>query len=307
MAAEMNLSHKRFLQYPDDCHRKNKESILRMCAAANMMYEATNDQTRLHRQDYDYLWLPMFWVSPDEIPAHVKILYGPHHSIFPEGNLIGPLNPKWAKRAVYTTLSDWNLEVFKEFAPQTTIPTAPLMFGVNPAIDDVRQVPKELDCLVYFKRRDPKELEYVQSILQAKGLSYRIFKYGSYDNAEFMRALKKVRFAIWLGTHESQGFAFQETLASNVPILCWDAMTMFDEYGEYKQYKGRKNLYATTATVWSSLCGERILRAYEVPAALDAVQRNLSVYEPRKEILNQTSDTQTMAKLLNWFSDANRV
>ena len=49
-----------------------------------------------------------------------------------------------------------------------------------------------------------------------------------------MAALKQARFCIWIGRHESQGFAFQECLASNVPILVWDVQSMKDCTEEYR-------------------------------------------------------------------------
>lgn len=287
----------RFLQYPDDCHPKNKEAIQRMCKTLQMSYEATNDKERLQRADYDLLWLPMRWISPDELPPTVKILYGPHHFIFPEGALVGPRNPEWSAKAIYTTLSHWNQSVFAEFAPETVIPCLPLPFGINPQLEDCRSHPKTLDCLVYVKRRDPKHLETVKALLDHKGLSYKVFSYGSYTNQDYLNALKQVKFAIWIGSHESQGYAFQECLASNVPILLWDVLSMKDEYGSYQQYT-TKNLFATTATQWSSECGERIIREYELEPALESIQASLERYTPRRFILSRVADAVAMKGIL---------
>jgi hypothetical protein len=291
----------RLVHYPDDCHAKNKESIQRMCAAKGLDYEATNDRARLMREDYDIAFLPMRWISPDDLPKSIKILYGPHFSVFPEGPLIGPLHPEWSKRCAYNVLTDWNEVVFREFAPETIIPLVKLPFGINPAIEDVKHYPKTLECLIYTKRRNAVFLKFVEERLKHMGLSYKVFSYGSYRNAEYMATLKQVKFVIWIGTHESQGFAFQECLASNVPILLWDVTTMMDEFGSYTEYKNKKNLYATTATKWSSMCGERIIREYEFESALHTIQNNISRYSPREFILSEVSDTKTMEKMLDYF------
>jgi hypothetical protein len=116
-----------------------------------------------------------------------------------------------------------------------------------------------------------------------------------------MNTLRVAKFAIWVGSHESQGFAFQECLASNVPILVWDVVSMMDEYGSYKEYVGRKNLFATTAICWSSVCGERILRDYEFEDALKEIQKNLPNYTPRKYILSHVNDKVCMNRILQWF------
>ena len=249
----------KLLQYPTDAHPKNLESMARMCNSWGIIYEKTNDRERLNRFDYDILWLPMRWISPDEFPG-MKILYGPHHSVFPEGALCGSRNEEWSSRCVYTTLSDWNYKVFQEFCANPAIPYAPLPFGLNPAIEDKSRYPKTMDCLVYYKRRDPEHLKYVTEVLKEKGLAFRVFSYGSYKNENYMEALKYVKFVVWIGSTESQGFSCQECLLSNIPILLWDATSMFDEYGAFLEHKGQLKLLGTTASKWSK-CVEKSLRS----------------------------------------------
>jgi SAM-dependent methyltransferase len=302
--SELTERKVKLVHYLDNCHPNNKRAMMRMCTAAGIEYELTNDRQRLKRPDYEYAWIPMGWISPDEFPRHVKILYGPHFSIFPEGPLIGPRNPEWSKRAVYNVLADWNLAVFSEFAKETVIPLAALPFGINPAIEDVRTHPKTLDCILYFKDRAPAQLEFTKALLDKKNLKYRIFKYGSYSNDDYMKTLKTVKFVLWLGRHESQGFAFQDCLASNVPILLWDATTMTDEWNSYKEHKGHKHLYATAATQWSSECGEKILREYELESALDYMVGHYDKYTPRKFILERVSDKITMDNVLKCLNTA---
>ena len=289
---------RRFLQFRTDCHPSNTRAMIRMCAAAGIEYEATNDRGRLQRPDYNYIWIPMEWISPDELPPHVKIMYGPHFSVFPEGPLVGPRNPEWSKRAFYNVLADWNLGVFAEFAKETVIPLIAAPFGINSAIEDVRRTVKPLDCLIYFKRRNLVHLQYAKQVLESKNMKYRVFEYGSYANDDYMRALKDTKFVLWIGTHESQGFAFQDCLASNVPILLWDATSMFDEWGSYEQYRGQKNLYATTATQWSSACGEKIYYKYELSDSIQRILKNLQTYAPREFILSKVSDKISIAAIL---------
>ena len=297
----------KLVHYPDDCHPKNKESIIRMCKSLDIEYEATNDRQRLNRADYSILWLPMKWISPDDLPPNIKILYGPHHSVFPEGSLCGSPNPEWSKRCIYTTLSDWNREVFYEMSSQTVIPCLPLWFGVNPAIEDVKSIQKTTDCIIYYKRRNPSHLAVVIQELQKHNLTYKLFKYGEYKNHEYMSSLKEAKFVIWIGTHESQGFAFQECLASNVPILLWDASSMFDEWGwrDLDQYRSRKHLYATTAPQWSSECGERIIYDFELDQAIQNIIRLRDSYRPREYILSKTADNIAMQRILDAFGLSN--
>ena len=107
---------KKLLLYPTSCHPKNIESMGRMCNSLSIQFETTNDRNRLNQHDYDYIWLPNVFVSPDEIPEHIFILYGPHYFVFPDESwLDGVRNEKWSKRCVFNVLSDWNYIVHNEF------------------------------------------------------------------------------------------------------------------------------------------------------------------------------------------------
>lgn len=296
---------RRLVQYPPYAHRKNVESIQRMCAAAGIQYEATNDKSRLSRDDYELLWLPTDWIPPPELPAHVRIVYGPHYWVFPEGPVVGPRRADWSQRAVYTTLSEWNQRVFSEITSESVVPFVPLPFGIDPTLEDYRAYPKTLDCLVYFKHRDRHHLDSVKSILSVRGLSFQVIEYGSYANADYEAALKRVKFCIWIGCHESQGFAFQECLAHNVPILVWDATSMFYETGgHYHKYLGIYNLAASTATVWSPACGIRIEKFGELASALEEMGKAWHTYKPRELILAARADGVVMRQWLDYFGIA---
>jgi hypothetical protein len=296
----------KLLQYPNDSHHKNRESMIRMCAAWNIEYEATNDKSKCNDPSVTILWLPMFWVNPDEFPGKY-ILYGPQHFIFPQGPIIGPENKEWSKRCVYLSLSNWVHELYREFTNESVIPFVPLGFGINPAIEDSKATPKELDCIIYVKRRNRVHVNFIKETLNELSLRYRVFEYGSYQNSEYMNALKTTKICIWIGTHESQGFAFQECLASNVPILCIDATTMFDELQPngvpvYEYLRGQKQLKSTSATKWSSECGEKIDSIEVFKDTLDIIFKKLDTYTPRKFILDQQSDYIAMKAILDYFN-----
>lgn len=278
----------------------------RMCKVKAIQYECTSDVNRLKRADYDILWLPTKWVSPDMIPSRAKLLYGPQHFVFVEGPIVGPQNEEWCKRAVYTCLSDWVMTVNREFASQTVIPFAPLPFGLSASSPDFRDNPKTMDCLVYCKGRRPNDVETVLSLLKKHGLRHQVIKYGSYKHDEYVQLLKSVKFCIWIGTHESQGFAFQDCLVGNVPILVWDVQTMFEEYDckgacVYEKYKGLKQLKATSATEWSSECGERASSAEELESVLKIMVDKWHTYMPRQFILSRVSDEVCMSRILRYL------
>ena len=46
----------------------------------------------------------------------------------------------------------------------------------------------------------------------------------------FFNYLQNSKYGIWLDAHESQGFALQEALSCNVPLLVWNISSMNQEY-----------------------------------------------------------------------------
>lgn len=287
----------KILQYPADCHKKNWESIQRMCTQHNIILEQTNERQRLERHDYDILWLPMFWLSPDEVPGQ-KILMGPHHFTFPKGEICGEAHPEWSSRCVFTSLSPWVKELYTEFTPSTTIPIAPLPFGVKelPARDTSNCI---YDCVLYTKHRDVSEVEYVEKILVKKGIEYIKFSYGSYRDEDYQKALQQAKFVVWLGSHESQGFAFQECLGRNIPILVCDATDLYKEtFRYYEEHRGQKALRSTTASWWDDRCGLRIESLDAFPHALQQMKHSFESYTPQAFVRENLSDTVCMKRIL---------
>ena len=117
-----------------------------------------------------------------------------------------------------------------------------------------------------------------------------------------MQALQDVRFVIWIGCSESQGFAFQECLASNVPILVWDVESMFQSVLPIPSEHKNKKLKATSCPAWSPICGERITSFAEMEGALQRIQAKLDTYEPRRFILEQNADEVAMRRILDSFA-----
>lgn len=296
----------KLLQYPIQCHYKNVESIERMCKSMSIVFEKTDDRNRLNTVDYNYLWLPLIFVSPDDIHENVYILYGPHYFVFPNNSwLSGPRNEKWSKRCVFTVLSDWNYIVYKDFIQESVIPIKAISFGVNDTISCDRIIPNVYDCIIYFKNRHPSLLENVISTVSNKGLIYRVFSYGSYSNDDFLNSLRQSKFCIWIGSHESQGFAFQECMMTNTPMLVLDVTSMFDEYSGYNMvysnFLGLKQLKATSATCWTDDCGEKCT-IDNFSEKLTLIQSRLESYNPRKVIVKKLSDKVCMERLLQLFS-----
>jgi hypothetical protein len=286
-------------------HPKNTESMQRMCAVYNIEYELTFDYNRLKRDDYTIAWIPMEWICPDEFPESVYLFFGPQVFVYEQKELCGPLNPKWEKRAVFTSLSDWNYNVFYEFTDSFIFNVRPLYFGINASIEEYSSIPKTIDCVVYIKRRNKEHVAFMLETLNKKNINYKVFEYGSYKNHEYFEALRNAKFCIWVGTHESQGFCFQETLATNTPILLWDATCMFFEMNsnnipELSRYLGSKKLVSTTANLWSDECGIKVDRS-TIEESIDRMMNTYTQFKPRSFILEHASDKACMGRILSYF------
>ena len=94
----------------------------------------------------------------------------------------------------------------------------------------------------FFKRRKISELNFLKSFLENKNIKYKIFDYTStYKENNFINYLKDSKYGIWLDASESQGFALQEALSSNVPLLVWNARHMYFQIGIPDKKKREKN------------------------------------------------------------------
>jgi glycosyltransferase involved in cell wall biosynthesis len=288
-------------------HRKNTAAIQRMCQKTNIEFEVSSDPQRIQQNDYHILLTCYAFVDPSHIPASIKIIYGPHFFIFPEGPVVGNLQPELESRCVYNCLSPWVKQLYLEFAPSFIMPIAPLPFGV-----DTEQFQpydghyeKLFDCIVYIKRRDNLLKEYAISLLQQKGMKYHIFEYGSYQEEDYKYGIRMSKFMLVLDAHESQGFALQEAMSCNVPLLVMDAQTMYEETNDgvhaTYEYLRPRILEATSVPYWSEECGIKIHQKEQLSNAVDEMMVTYQTFTPRDYVLRTLSDEVCMKRILDYF------
>jgi hypothetical protein len=95
---------------------------------------------------------------------------------------------------------------------------------------------------------------------------------------------------IFLCEHETQGMAYQEALASNVPILAWDNGFWLDPL--WRRVAERR-IPASSVPFFSPDCGERFADITEFEPALDRFLERLPVLQPRKYVINNLSFSQS--------------
>jgi glycosyltransferase involved in cell wall biosynthesis len=161
---------------------------------------------------------------------------------------------------------------------------------------------KSVDFLLYDKihwdraRRESALIAPIHAALAARGLTARSLRYGDYAPAEYRAALRETRAAIFLSAHESQGIAYQEALACDVPVLAWDPGFVEDP-ARFRW--GQALIPATSVPYFDERCGRRFRDAVEFAPQLDTFLNQLQTraFAPRDYIL----ETLTLEKSARRF------
>ncbi len=189
-------------------------------------------------------------------------------------------DPRFAR---YIVPCEWMRDMFAQTYPPDKLG---LFFaGIDTsAWPDTSRQDKDLDFIVYDKVRWDTEavrgeiVAPLESALRARNLTFERLTYRKYDHAQYRALLGRARGLIFLCEHETQGLAYQEALASNVPVLAWDRRRWADPsrfgYGE-------REVTASSVPYFDARCGERFASAEEIAPALDRFMERRQHYAPR--------------------------
>lgn len=216
-------------------------------------------------------------------PCKVYI-FGPQFSIFPVKSQLTELVNK--QNAVYTQPSEWAADVWRNNKETEGITIHVLPFGVDTdRFTDIADNKRD-SVMVYFKSRSGADLKHITDLLDRCDQSYTVFKYGSYREEDYLYFLQHhAKYGIIVDAHESQGFAIQEAMSCNVPLLVWNIKSMDQEFGS-----SYPKLYATSIPYWdNNLCGEVFYTACELQETYDRFISRLPKYNPRLYILENLS------------------
>lgn len=275
-------------------HPKNLLGLQKGCVKFGYPFLITKNINDVYKNDIYNL------VILSDTPGNVKIpgkfiIFGPHISVFPPESLIGN---EEHPNSVLNLLADWNVTVWKEFG-NMKIPLAILPFGVDTEQFSPPPGGPGKEMFIYYKQRDPAILQNVMRIAP-KDYRINLITYGSYHETDYINILRRCAFGIWIGRHESQGFALEEALSCNVPLIVLNVKTMKEEYNRaaYIYSHINKNLYATAIPWWSEKCGEVIYSVDELVSSIQKLINNYDFYEPRKFIENNLSISIAFQKMI---------
>ena len=156
------------------------------------------------------------------------------------------------KKYICNVLSEWVVNLCEDINPGINFTSLP--FAVD--VDRFKPLEKIGKPVIYFKQRDKQILSDVLSNL---GNDFDIFDYEvRYDETDFLNSISKAPYAIWIGRHESQGFAFQETLSCDTPIFVIDVKSLREEICKgsfWTNYLPGHDLTSTSASYFDDSCG----------------------------------------------------
>jgi glycosyltransferase involved in cell wall biosynthesis len=194
-------------------------------------------------------------------------------------------------------LAPWTLDMY---APVYGDACFPWFAGIDlDAWPDQSAQPKTYDFLVYDKIRwwhDELEQSLLQPLLQKlsmKGLTYHVMRYRMHDHATFKQMLSGARGMLFICEHETQGLAYQEAMASGVPVLAWDNGFWADPLWKKFQPSAPP---ASSVPFFSPACGETFRDLSGFDDALDRFMGKRAGYRPR-DYVAKNLDMETSASL----------
>jgi hypothetical protein len=188
----------------------------------------------------------------------------------------------------YLQHSEWAAAVYRPYfgARCTVWPVGVDTDAWAPSADAAKQT----DFLIYEKflwdveAKRQSIVAPIRTALARRGLTSELLRYGTYEPADYAGALGRSRAMIFLSEHESQGIAYQECLASGLPILAWDQGACLDPN---RFAWGQPHIPATSVPYWDERCGVRFEHVHEFEPRLDEVleARRAGRFAPREFVL----------------------
>lgn len=261
-------------------HHKNKKGMELMCDYLNyeVLYGGVSDI-----KDADVIYCPSHPHDARNFP-NKRFIFGPHLSIFPDQRLDRINNTP--KNCFYIQPSPWARDVWIHQNAEKHLPVKSFPFTVETdKFLPISAKAERTEIFIMFKHRDPNELKFVEDFLRNKGLGYRVFKYGCYNEDDYLKYLQKSKYGIWIGRHESQGFALHESLSCDVPLLVWSVMNMQQQYG----WAGCPDVPGTTIPYWDTRCGEYFNHKNDFEATYNKFIEKIDTYRARSYILDTVS------------------
>jgi hypothetical protein len=269
------------LYFQSGMHVKNHHALVNYKNISLHVID-TLDLDRIDLSQYDVVYSPCQPIEVRKYP-NTKFIFGPHFSVFPEEHQMNMIS---GKNSIYIQPSEWVAKVWQDNPICNNINVLPLPFGVDTErFKDIKPITERDKVFIYFKQRNHQELYTLCKFLENKKIEYVIFSYKKrYSESDYINYLQNSKFCLWLDAHESQGFALEEALSCNVPLLVWNVSSMNQEYASTYS-----NIPATTIPYWDDRCGEYFYHEHELEEIFNRFLSKIETYRPREYILENLS------------------
>ena len=276
-------------------HHKNHHAIINYKNIQLFFINNPHDLDSIDLTQFDCVYSPATPINASKYPK-TKFIFGPHFSVFPIEAQIKMVS---CKNAVYNLLCPWVVNLWKPYSICNELQMVTFPFGVDTQRFNTDNSQNKSEILIYYKHRHPSELQFICNELNNLSIKYSIFSYKHrYDENTYVEYLKKTKYCIWIDAHESQGFALQEALSCNVPLLVWNVVSMNQEYGQ-----SYNDIPATTIPHWDARCGEVFYNKNDFKPSFNTFLSKLETYQPRHFILEHLTFDICETKLINTINN----
>lgn len=205
--------------------------------------------------------------------------------------------------ATYLQHSTWTRNIYTPYFGRNNCALWPA--GIDTERWNPSKKTKKYDLLIYNKIMWNKQqtnallkLPILQK-LQKAGLSFTEITYGHYSEKQYYRLLQQSKAMIFLCEHESQGFAYLEALAMNVPVLAWDQGFWLDP--NRFSWNEKQPVQATSVPYFDGNCGEKFTDLSSFYPVFDSFYQNVlqGTYAPRNYILQNLTLKISAQKMLD--------
>ncbi len=158
---------------------------------------------------------------------------------------------------------------------------------------------KEFHFLIYDKIPGNELTRGIINILIKQGLTYEHIRYGTYTQPVLKDKLAHAKAAIFLSKSETQGLAYQQILATGLPILAWDK----GGYWEDPAYYPHKVKYQPVSSVpyWDKRCGIKFNNIVDFETQLQNFMENTDQFKPRDYILEHLTLEKSAMRFLDIY------
>ena len=262
-------------------HHKNYEGLDRILNHLKYEFKHTNDISDI--ENYDIIYSPGCPIDTSRYP-NKKFIFGPHFSVFPDDKLTCINNIH--NNSVYIQPSDWARDLWINMDSGKYIPLKSFPFPVNTDKFKPNDSKEEKTKIFgYYKSRETSEIEYIEKYFEDRNIEFKMFHYYlKYEEEDYLNYLKESKYGIVVDAHESQGFALEEALSTNVPLLVWNTRDMSQEV-----WTNYDNIHCTTIPYWDERCGEFFYEQSEFIETYEKFLKKIDTYKPREYIMENLS------------------